>query len=160
MKKIFVDTNILVDLLADRKPFSKYAVEIFNASENKKVKLFTSSHSIATTYYLLKKFIDDSSLRKTLLGLIEYMTIIPVDTEVLTKGLRSKQKDFEDSIQIYCASTIEKIDCIVTRNVKVHPFTLTGFSSWFTKENKSTLSTPRLRVKRLAYTGLYLMVKY
>jgi hypothetical protein len=46
------------------------------------------------------------------------MTIIPVDTEVLTKGLRSKQKDFEDSIQIYCASTIEKIDCIVTRNVK------------------------------------------
>jgi predicted nucleic acid-binding protein len=118
MKKIFVDTNILVDLLADRKPFSKYAVEIFNASEKKKVKLFTSSHSIATTYYLLKKFIDDSSLRKTLLGLIEYMTIIPVDTEVLTKGLRSKQKDFEDSIQIYCASTIEKIDCIVTRNVK------------------------------------------
>lgn len=118
MKKIFVDTNILVDLLADRKPFSKYAVEIFNASENKKVKLFTSSHSIATTYYILKKFIDDSSLRKTLLGLIEYMTIIPVDTEVLTKGLRSKQKDFEDSIQIYCATTINKIDCIVTRNVK------------------------------------------
>jgi len=118
MKKIFVDTNILVDLLADRKPFSKYAVEIFNASENKKVKLFTSSHSIATTYYLLKKFIDDSTLRKTLLGLIEYMTVIPVDTEVLTKGLRSKQKDFEDSIQIYCATTIDKIDCIVTRNVK------------------------------------------
>ena len=118
MKKIFVDTNILVDLLADRKPFSKYAIEIFNVAENKKVKLFTSSHSIATIYYLLKKFIDDSSLRKTLLGLIEYMTIISVDTEVLTKGLRSKQKDFEDSIQIYCATTIDKIDCIVTRNVK------------------------------------------
>jgi len=118
MKKIFVDTNILVDLLADRKPFSKYAVEIFNASENKKVKLFTSSHSIATTYYLLKKFIDDSSLRKTLLGLIEFMTVISVDTEVLTKGLRSKQKDFEDSIQIYCATSIDKMDCIITRNVK------------------------------------------
>jgi len=118
MKKIFVDTNILVDLLADRKPFSKYAIEIFNAAENKKVKLFTSSHSIATTYYLLKKFIDDSSLRKTLLGLIEFMTVISVDTEVLTKGLRSKQKDFEDSIQIYCATSIDKMDCIVTRNVK------------------------------------------
>jgi len=118
MKKIFVGTNILVDLLADRKPFSKYAIEIFNAAENKKVKLFTSSHSIATTYYLLKRFIDDSSLRKTLLGLIEYVTIISVDAEVLTKGLRSKQKDFEDSIQIYCATSIDKIDCIVTRNVK------------------------------------------
>ena len=118
MKKIFVDTTILVHLLADRKPFSKYAVEIFNASEKKKVKLFTSSHSIATTYYLLKKFKDDNSLRKTLLGLFEYVSIIPVDTEVLSKGLRSKQKDFEDSIQIYCATSIDKIDCIVTRNVK------------------------------------------
>lgn len=118
MKKIFVDTNILVDLLADRKPFSKYAVEIFNASENKKVKLFTSSHSIATTYYLLKKYKDDNALRKTLLSLFEYLSIIPVDTEVLSKGLRSKQKDFEDSVQIFCATTIDKIDCIVTRNVK------------------------------------------
>lgn len=118
MKKVFIDTNILVDLLADRKPFSKYAVEIFNTAENKKIKLFTSSHSIATTYYLLKKFVDDKTLREILLGLFEYVTIIPVDKEVLTKGLRSKQKDFEDSIQIYCATSIEKMDCIVTRNMK------------------------------------------
>lgn len=118
MKKIFIDTNILVDLLADRKPFSNYAVEIFSASENKKVKLYTSSHSIATTYYLLKKFIDENALRKTLLGLFEYLTIIPVDLEVLSKGLRSKHKDFEDAIQINCASSIDKMDCIVTRNVK------------------------------------------
>jgi len=50
MKKIFVDTNILLDLLADRKPFSKHAVDIFNAAEQEKIQLFTSSHSIATTY--------------------------------------------------------------------------------------------------------------
>lgn len=43
MKKILVDTNILVNLLADWKPFSKYAVEIFSAAENKKVKFITSS---------------------------------------------------------------------------------------------------------------------
>ncbi len=48
-----VDTNILVDLLADRKPLSKYAVEIFNASENKKEKLFTSSHSIVTKLHFI-----------------------------------------------------------------------------------------------------------
>ena len=50
MKKIFVDTNILVDLLANRKQFSKYAVEIFSAAENKKVKLYTSSHSMLAPY--------------------------------------------------------------------------------------------------------------
>jgi predicted nucleic acid-binding protein len=118
MKKIFIDTNILVDLIADRKPFSKYAIEIFNLAENKKIRLYTSSHSIATTYYLLKKFIDDKSLRGILLSLFEFVTVIPVDEQVLSKGLRSKQKDFEDAIQVYCATTVEKIDCIVTRNIK------------------------------------------
>lgn len=118
MKKIFIDTNILVDLIADRKPFSKYTIEIFNLAESKKIRLYTSSHSIATIYYLLKKFIDDKSLRALLLGLFEFISVIPVDEQVLSKGLRSKQKDFEDAIQLYCAITIEKIDCIVTRNIK------------------------------------------
>ncbi len=118
MKKIFLDTNILVDLIADRKPFSKYAVIIFNAAETKKIKLFTSSHTIATTYYLLKKYVEEKALRQILLGLFDYVTIIPVNGEVLLKGLRSNQKDFEDSIQIYCATSVEKMDCIVTRNIK------------------------------------------
>ena len=118
MRKIFIDTNIIVDLVADRKPFSKYAIKIFSNAENKKIKLYTSSHSIATTYYLLKKFVDDKKLREILLGIIDYVSIIPVDIIVLSKGLRSKQKDFEDSVQIYCASGIEKIDCIITRNIK------------------------------------------
>jgi len=94
MKKIFLDTNILVDLIADRKPFSKFAIEIFQSAESKKVQLFTSSHSIATTYYLLKKHVDDKALRSILLGLFDFLTVIPVDIEVLSKGLRSKQKDF------------------------------------------------------------------
>lgn len=118
MKKVFLDTNILVDLIADRKPFSKFAIQIFQSSESNKIQLFTSSHSIATTYYLLKKFVDDKSLRSTLLGLFEYLTVVPVNADILTKGLRSKQKDFEDAVQIFCATSIEKMDCIVTRNIK------------------------------------------
>lgn len=118
MRKVFLDTNILVDLIADRKPFSKYAIEIFDAAESKKIKLFTSSHSIATTYYLLKKYLDEKTLRSIVLGLFDYITITPVDTAVLTQGLRSKHKNFEDSIQIHCAMTIEHINCIVTRNIK------------------------------------------
>ena len=118
MKKVFLDTNILVDLIAVRKPFSKYSIEIFKKAEEKKIKLFTSSHSIATTHYLLKKYLEEKILRDVLYNLLDYVTVIAVDTDVLKKGLRSKHKDFEDSIQILCASTIEKIDCIVTRNAK------------------------------------------
>jgi predicted nucleic acid-binding protein len=118
MKKVFLDTNIIVDLIANRKPFSKYSIEIFKKAEEKKIKLFTSSHSIATTHYLLKKYLEEKILRNVLYNLLDYVTVIAVDTDVLKKGLRSKHKDFEDSIQILCASTIEKIDCIVTRNIK------------------------------------------
>lgn len=118
MRKVFLDTNILVDLIADRKPFSKYAVDIFEAAESKKIKLFTSSHSIATIYYLLKKYHDDKTLRGIVLGLFDYISIVPVDTSILTQGLRSKHKDFEDSIQIHCAMAVDNINCIITRNIK------------------------------------------
>lgn len=118
MKRIFIDTNILVDLIADRKPFSKFAIEIFKMAENKKIKLFTSSHSLATTHYLLKKYINEKQLREILYSLLEYIQIVAVDQDVIKKGLKSKHKDFEDAIQIISAYSVEKIDCIVTRNVR------------------------------------------
>jgi predicted nucleic acid-binding protein len=58
MKKVFVDTNVLVDLIADRKPFSKFAIALFSKAESGNVSLYTSSHSIATTHYLLKKYLS------------------------------------------------------------------------------------------------------
>ncbi|HET8828779.1 MAG TPA: PIN domain-containing protein [Pelobium sp.] len=118
MKKVFLDTNIIVDLIADRKPFSKYAIEIFQLAEENKIQIFASSHSIATTHYLLKKYIDEKSLRQVLYNLLEFLTVIPVDLDIIKKGLRSNHKDFEDSIQILCASSIEKMTYIITRDGK------------------------------------------
>jgi predicted nucleic acid-binding protein len=118
MIKVFLDTNILVDLIADRKPFSKHAIEIFKSAEERKTELFTSSHSIATAHYLLKKYVEEKDLREILTNLLEFLDVIPVDLDVLKKGLRSNHKDFEDAIQIICASSITGIDFIVTRNTK------------------------------------------
>lgn len=118
MKKVFLDTNILVDLIGNRKPFSKYAIEIFRMAEENKLQIFTSSHSIATTHYLLKKYIDEKSLREILFNLIDFLTIMPVDEDIIKNGLRSNHKDFEDSIQILCASSIGQVDGIITRNIK------------------------------------------
>ncbi|MFY8021423.1 MAG: type II toxin-antitoxin system VapC family toxin [Bacteroidia bacterium] len=118
MKRVFLDTNIIVDLIADRKPFSKYAIQIFQKAESKELELFTSSHSIATTHYLLKKYLEEKELRDVLYNLLDFVTVVAVDEGIIKKGLRSKHKVFEDSIQILCASSIEKIDCIVSRNTK------------------------------------------
>jgi len=118
MKKVFVDTNILVDLIAERKPFSKFAVQIFSKAEDGKIKLYTSSHSIATTHYLLKKYVDEKKLREILYDILDYLNVIGIDQDVIKKGLKSKHKDFEDGLQIICAYSIEKLEYIVTRNVK------------------------------------------
>lgn len=118
MKKVFVDTNILVDLITDRRPFSKFAIQIFSKVEERKIKLYMSSHSIATTHYLLKKYIDEKELRDILHNILDYLNVVAIDQDVIKKGLRSKHKDFEDAIQIISAYSIEKLDCIVTRNIK------------------------------------------
>ena len=118
MKRVFLDTNIIVDLIADRKPFSKFAIEIFEKAEDNKIKLFTSSHSIATTHYLLKKYIDEKKLREILYNVLDYIQVIAVSQDTIKKGLKSNHKDFEDAIQMISAYSIEKMDCIVTRNIK------------------------------------------
>ena len=118
MKRVFVDTNIIVDLIADRKPFSKFAVEIFEKAERNEIQLFTSSHSIATTHYLLKKYLEEKQLRNVIYSVLEYIQIIAIDQDIIKKGLKSKHKDFEDALQILCAYNIEKLDYIVTRNIK------------------------------------------
>jgi len=118
MKRIFIDTNIIIDLLGDRKPHSKFAIDLFDKAESTSIKLYASSHSFATTHYLLKKYVDERKLRTVLLDLLDFVTIISIDLHVIKRGLKSKHKDFEDALQILAASSIDKMDCIVTRNVK------------------------------------------
>jgi predicted nucleic acid-binding protein len=118
MIKAFLDTNVLIDLIADRKPFSKHVIEIFQSAEENKIQLFTSSHSIATSHYLLKKYVEEKKLREILFNLMEFLDVIPVDADVLKKGLRSRHKDFEDAVQMVCASSVAGMNFIVTRNTK------------------------------------------
>jgi predicted nucleic acid-binding protein len=118
MKNVFVDTNILIDLLANRAPYSKFAIELFDLAEKRKVKLYTSSHSYATSHYLLKKHLGETALREVLLSLLDFIELIPVDVAIIKKSLLSKHKDFEDAIQIFAANAIDNADFIVTRNLK------------------------------------------
>ena len=118
MRNVFVDTNILIDLLADRPPFSKFAITLFDLAEKKKVKLSTSSHSFATTHYLLKKHAGEKELRSLLYTLLDFIDLIAIDTSIIKKSLLSNHKDFEDAIQIFAANSVADLDFIVTRNLK------------------------------------------
>ncbi|HLR38354.1 MAG TPA: PIN domain-containing protein [Chitinophagaceae bacterium] len=118
MRKLFIDTNIIIDLLGDRRPHSKFAASIFNKAELGEIKLYVSSLSFATTHYILKKNIGDKKLRTVLYTLLDYLNIIPIDSHILKRGLKSSYKDFEDGLQIIAASSVNEIDAIITRNIK------------------------------------------
>lgn len=116
MKYYFIDTNVLVDLIADRKPFSQHAIRLFQRAEMGEVRLYTSTHALVTTHYLVKKHIDENSLREVLLRLLNYVTLLSVDPDLVKRALRSKHRDFEDAIQMLCATGVQEMTAIVTRN--------------------------------------------
>ncbi|MCH5600418.1 type II toxin-antitoxin system VapC family toxin [Niabella ginsengisoli] len=117
MKHIFIDTNIIIDFVSQRKPFGLAALLLFNLADKKKIKLYASSHAIATAHYILKKVYRESELRKLLDQVMDYLEIIPVTVDILRKAARSQHKDFEDAVQILCAVTIKNVFAIATRNV-------------------------------------------
>ncbi|PVX46497.1 putative nucleic acid-binding protein [Flavobacterium sp. 103] len=122
MKHVFLDTNILMDILANRQPFYKSSSEIYKLGLSKKVIYYTSSNTIVTLHYLLKRFIDEDKIRMALDEITDVINIIPVDKNIIKKSLKSSHKDFEDAIQITTAQSINTMDCIITRDLKDFKF--------------------------------------
>jgi len=118
MKIIFLDTNVIIDFLAGRLPFSINAGEIFNASLTGQVKIYVSAVSYNNIYYFMRQSLSHHETIKHLEELSEMTEIIDVTKSIIKKSLKSEFKDFEDAIQYHCALTILKMDFIVTRNSK------------------------------------------
>lgn len=115
---LFLDTNILVDLTANREPFSKWAIKIFSDAKNAKWKLITSSISILTTYYIIEKQIGTNRAKRILKILLNRLEVKDITKLELLTSLTTKFKDFEDSVQHECAKSYKKVDIIITRNKK------------------------------------------
>jgi len=118
MKHIFLDTNVLIDFLAARKPFSMEAAKLFNYSFKKKVTIYVAAVSYNNIYYILRQSCTHAQTIKILTELQEWTEAIDVSKDVIRKSLKSEFKDFEDAIQYNCAKAVNKIDCIVTRDTK------------------------------------------
>jgi predicted nucleic acid-binding protein len=118
MKQIFLDTNIIIDFLADRKPFSLAAAQIFNLALSGKIKVYISAVSYNNIYYILSQTYSNAEAIKLLDELCEMTQIADVTKAVIKKSLKSGFKDFEDAIQYNCALSLNKTDFIVTRNTK------------------------------------------
>ena len=79
----FIDTNLILDFLSERKPFAENANQIFNLAYNKHIFLYTSSQSVLTSHYILKKAFAEEKVRKSLSEILEIIEIISVDKIIL-----------------------------------------------------------------------------
>lgn len=117
MSKIFLDTNIILDLLGQRIPFYDAIAKVATLADQKKIVLVTSPLSFTTVEYVLNKFESQESVLNKLRKFKIICKVCSVDEEIIEKGLNSDFKDFEDAVQYYAAL---QANCtiIITRNGK------------------------------------------
>lgn len=117
MDKVFVDTNVVLDLLSKREEFYREAQDLFTLSDHKEISLYVSSLTIANAHYLISKNHKLDNARKILMKFKVLVEVLPLDDKVIELALVSDIKDFEDAIQYHTALEND-IDIIVTRNKK------------------------------------------
>jgi predicted nucleic acid-binding protein len=116
MNHFFLDTNIVIDVLANRKPFSGEATKLLDYGEKGMVNLYISSLSYSNIYYILRKITSHKELLSLLRDVEAIMTTIDVTASVVRESINTELKDFEDALQLNTALSDGRIQAIVTRD--------------------------------------------
>jgi predicted nucleic acid-binding protein len=115
---LFIDTNIIIDFLSDRKPFSTTATALFERAARKTVRLYIAAITYNNTYYILRKHLPHKTCISTLKNLTQLAEIVDTDAQIIHAALDSRFGDFEDAIQYYTAYSMGTMAAIITRNPK------------------------------------------
>lgn len=116
--RILLDTNILIDFIAQRPSFVKSAKNILELCTDKKIDGCIAAHSITNAFYILRKELTSDDRRRVLVGLCELLTVVGIDKDKLIAALENDDfSDVEDCLQTECAKAFSA-DYIVTRNIK------------------------------------------
>jgi predicted nucleic acid-binding protein len=116
-KEVFIDADIILDLLCQRKPFYDAAAEVFTLGDTQKIVIFTTPLVFANVFYILRKTVGISRAKALLQKLRLIVHILPIDMKTIDLALQSNFSDFEDGIQ-YFAARSQQIPHLLTRNTK------------------------------------------
>lgn len=113
--RLFLDTNIMLDLLGERLPYYDSIAKIATLADRGEVSIIVSALSYSTVSYLLSKYESSEKVKDKLRKFKIISEISDLDEKTIEKGLNSNFSDFEDSLQYFCAL---KSDCnlLLTRN--------------------------------------------
>jgi predicted nucleic acid-binding protein len=116
MPSLFLDSDVLIDLLAKRENYLEIAV-LMTMIEEKKAVAFTTPIVLANVDYIITKYSSKAKSRKALKSLRKKLSILPMEEKIVDTALESEFTDFEDALQ-YFAAEKQGIDFIITRNKK------------------------------------------
>lgn len=117
MIRVFLDTNVILDLLAERTPFFDSIAKVATLADQKKIILMASPLSFTTIEYVLTKFEPSESVLNKLRKFKILCKVCEVNEEIIDKGLNSNFRDFEDAVKYFTAIQ-SNCNIIITRNGK------------------------------------------
>jgi len=115
--KILFDTNVILDVLLNRKPFVELSANLVSSVENKTIEGYLCATTITTLDYLISKSRNRETAKIEIQKLLTLFQIADVNSTVLTMAINSGFTDFEDAVQ-YFSGKCSNIDGLVSRNTK------------------------------------------
>ena len=118
MRKLLIDTNIVIDLLAKREPYYNDSAKLFSLADKKQINLSVSALTIANTNYILLKLKTPNEAKSILRKFKLLVDILPLDDKVINQALNDTDfVDFEDGL-LYFSALENDVEIIITRNLK------------------------------------------
>jgi predicted nucleic acid-binding protein len=114
-KTLFLDTNVILDIVLEREEFVTEARRIVALRDTDRADLYISVLTIAHVSYFAKRFGKDPS--NIISKILYWFEVIDLNKDHVEQALVSKFSDFEDALQYFSARQIRGIDCIITRDV-------------------------------------------
>jgi predicted nucleic acid-binding protein len=118
--KIFLDTNVILDVLTKREPFYIDSSKVLTLVNEKIVSGYTSAITINNIYYILKKLKDKETAKNFITEILESFEIISLNKNILNRANKISIDDYEDGIQFFSALD-SGCDFLITRNYKDYP---------------------------------------
>ena len=115
--KLFLDTNVLIDVVMNRKPWVDDALVLLELANQGKLSLIAADFSFINISYITRKMLSKPELYKLLNDLREFIKVTEMGEVVIDDAIKAQWNDMEDCTQYYAAKR-EKVDYIITRNVK------------------------------------------
>lgn len=117
MESVFVDTNIILDWLAQRQPYFPFAEALFQKAEDKEIEILISTMSYISIEYILRKQIGKEKAKQALAAVRTITRVCESGEKEIDLALVSSMRDFEDAFQYYTALN-HAAKAIITRNPK------------------------------------------